>query len=369
MIKKVLIIFFIIIDLNSGSIENELGISVGVTSIKNSSGSKFDNYGISTSYELRRYVVMPRFDLDYTHISDFYDKSVNSLFKFSVNGIYEFENRTILTPYALAGIGYEHVASEIEDVFESHPFFQGGLGVSYRLRYGYSFNFEGKMVQILGGKNEDNEVIMNFGINIPIKKLIQREVVKKVKPKPKVIIKERTIIKKVPIIKVRDRIVIKEVNSCPKKIDRPDRDRDGIEDRIDQCPATPCGYIVDRYGCPIKVTLRINFAVNSSNIEFSSIPKIKRFAQYLLANRDSRVTIVGHTDSDGSSSDNMILSIDRARAVANKLLEFGVSPDRISAIGKGESMPIASNETEEGKRLNRRIEAILIYPNRDKRRF
>jgi OOP family OmpA-OmpF porin len=76
------------------------------------------------------------------------------------------------------------------------------------------------------------------------------------------------------------------------------------------------------------------------------------------------VIIQGHTDSSGDSYYNLILSEKRARAVANKLLELGISPSRITVIGKGESMPVASNNTEDGKRLNRRIETILIYPNK-----
>ncbi len=358
--KKLLSLFYILVFLNGSNIENELGISVGLTSINNKSGSEFKNYGMGVSYELRKYIVMPRFDLDYVKISDFSSNEVDSLFKASINGVYEFENKTTLLPYALAGIGYEHVSGEIKDVFESHPFIQGGVGVSYRFLQGYKIELEGKMLQILGGKNEDNEVIMNFGMSFP---LINRKIKSKKIIKPKVIIKRQIIIQRVPIIKEKIKIQ-KNLNRCPKKIDAPDKDRDGITDRVDQCPATPCGYIVDNYGCPIRVTLKINFAVNSSTIKLYSMAKIRKFAHYLLANKGSRVIIIGYTDSDGSNFDNLELSKRRARAVADKLLEFGVSATRISAMGRGESMPIASNSTEEGKRLNRRIEAILIYPKR-----
>jgi len=356
--RKVLIIFFILSYLNGADVENELGIDIGLTSIHNKSGSKFNNHGVGINYELRKYIVMPRFDLDYVKISDFSSDRVNNLFKVSINGVYEFENRTTILPYALAGIGYEHVSGEIKDVFESHPFFQGGLGVSYKFFEGYRVQLEGKMLQVLGGKNEDNEVIMNFGMSFPLRRVVYGA---KNRTSQKVIIKKETIIKEVPIVKYR---VKKEINRCPKKIDAPDMDRDGIADKLDQCPATPCGFIVDSYGCPVKVTLEINFGVNSSAIQPHSISKIKKFAQYLLVNRGSRVVIIGHTDSDGSTLNNLVLSKKRARAVANKLLEFGVSPSRITAIGRGESMPIASNSTEDGKRLNRRIEAILTYPNR-----
>ncbi|HHH51512.1 MAG TPA: OmpA family protein, partial [Campylobacterales bacterium] len=359
---------FLFNSLNAVSIENELGINMGVTSINNKSGPKFKNYGFGMNYQLNRYVVMPRFDLDYVKISDYADKSVKNLFRGSINGVYEFENRTQFNPYVIAGLGYEHVSSEIKDVFESHPFIQGGLGVNYSFMQGYKLRVESKMLQILNGNNENNEIMMNFGFSVPLKRIFYKP---QKTPKPKVIIRRQTIIKRVPIIKevkVPVRVPVRvnniDTNSCPKKIDGADIDRDGIADYIDQCPATPCGSTVDRYGCPIKMTLKINFAVNSSYIEDYSIPKIRNFANYLLSNRETKVVIVGHTDSDGSSASNLTLSRDRAYAVANKLIEFGVNNSRITAKGMGESMPIASNVTKEGKRLNRRIEAILIYPKR-----
>jgi len=75
------------------------------------------------------------------------------------------------------------------------------------------------------------------------------------------------------------------------------------------------------------------------------------------------VRVIGHTDSVGKDADNLALSIKRANAVVNKLLEMGVSQSRIKAEGKGERQPIVSNHTDEGKSQNRRIEIILSYPN------
>jgi len=351
--------------LDAKTIENELGINMGVTSINNDSSSKFNNYGIGINYQLDKYVVMPRFDLDYVKISDFSDNRVNSLFKGSINGVYEFANRLDLNPYILGGFGYEKVSGEIDNSFESHPFVQGGMGLRYKLKQGYKAQVEGKMVQILGGNNENNEVILNFGMSFPIRYTVlskkrNRPIYRKVIIRP-IIINRRVVTP--PRLKT---IIQKSFNNqeCPIKISLPDRDRDSVEDRFDQCPNTPCDFLVDSYGCPVKMTLRINFAVNSAIVDSYSIPKIDNFARFLLRNRGSRVIIQGHTDSSGSSIHNLILSERRARAVANRLLELGVSPSRITVIGKGESMPIASNSTEEGKRLNRRIEAILIYPKK-----
>ena len=121
--------------------------------------------------------------------------------------------------------------------------------------------------------------------------------------------------------------------------------------------------MVDSYGCPVKLTLRINFSIGSAHIEENSTHKIENFATFLLRNRGSMVRVIGHTDSVGKDADNLALSIKRANAVVNKLLEMGVSPSRIKAEGKGERQPIVSNDTDEGKSQNRRIEIILSYPN------
>jgi len=74
----------------------------------------------------------------------------------------------------------------------------------------------------------------------------------------------------------------------------------------------------------------------------------------------AKYEISGHTDSDGSVSDNMKLSKDRAVAVMNYLIEKGISSDRLIAKGYGESIPISDNETEEGRADNRRTEVKLL---------
>jgi outer membrane protein OmpA-like peptidoglycan-associated protein len=77
---------------------------------------------------------------------------------------------------------------------------------------------------------------------------------------------------------------------------------------------------------------------------------------------ESTIQIVGHTDSDGDAGSNQQLSERRANAVADVLLNQGVPFQRIQTFGRGESQPIASNFTPEGKAQNRRVE-IVILPN------
>ena len=87
--------------------------------------------------------------------------------------------------------------------------------------------------------------------------------------------------------------------------------------------------------------------------------KLNQVADVLLAERDAMMTVEGHTDSQGSDTSNMTLSQKRADAVREHLVSQGIAPDRIKAVGKGESMPIASNDNAEGRANNRRVEIVV----------
>jgi len=99
------------------------------------------------------------------------------------------------------------------------------------------------------------------------------------------------------------------------------------------------------------------FKSNSSIIEDSSFESLDKLSE-LLKSGDKSLELVGHTDNVGSSSYNQTLSENRANAVKQYLIDKGVT-NEISAIGKGESSPIQSNDTAEGREANRRVEFIL----------
>jgi outer membrane protein OmpA-like peptidoglycan-associated protein len=75
---------------------------------------------------------------------------------------------------------------------------------------------------------------------------------------------------------------------------------------------------------------------------------------------NSRVEVIGHTDSDGPASYNMQLSQRRADSVGALLRQAGVAPGRIVTIGRGEDQPVADNLTEAGRQQNRRVEVLII---------
>ncbi|MEY3501190.1 MAG: hypothetical protein RL308_2863, partial [Bacteroidota bacterium] len=88
----------------------------------------------------------------------------------------------------------------------------------------------------------------------------------------------------------------------------------------------------------------------------TTIASLDAMREILRNYPNAKFSIEGHTDSDGSDVFNQKLSEDRANAVRNALIEKGVKPENLVAVGFGETKPIASNKTKEGKAQNRRTE-------------
>lgn len=102
------------------------------------------------------------------------------------------------------------------------------------------------------------------------------------------------------------------------------------------------------------------FATGSSELDTGRFESLAVLAAYLKANPRARITLVGHTDAEGSLAANIALSERRARSVAERLIaEFGVSAAQLSSDGVGYLAPRATNLTDEGRRRNRRVEAML----------
>lgn len=113
----------------------------------------------------------------------------------------------------------------------------------------------------------------------------------------------------------------------------------------------------------IKVTMTSTtaFDTNSYSIKSGFYPTLNKIANTLTKYPKTTLAISGHTDNQGSDAINKPLSENRAMAVSNYLAGKGVIPERMSAVGRGRFEPRATNTTEEGRRLNRRVE-ILIAP-------
>lgn len=127
------------------------------------------------------------------------------------------------------------------------------------------------------------------------------------------------------------------------------------------------GLTVEMKNGQVYVSLenRLLFASGSWTVQQEGRNALNELAQVLAENEDIKIMVEGHTDDDayrgsGQVSDNWDLSVMRATSVVKILQEnTGVAPQRITAAGRGEYMPVADNETAEGKAKNRRIEVIL----------
>lgn len=187
-----------------------------------------------------------------------------------------------------------------------------------------------------------------------------------------------------------------------------DSDGDGVANRLDQCPNTPQGALVDPKGCPLdsdgdgipdyqdkcpavpapgtgdgcpppvavkpaqaeapravapeaprKLMLEgVNFDSDSATLRPESLAILDHAAATLKEWGEAKVEVAGHTDSTHSDAYNLSLSQRRAEAVRAYLIEQGVAAERLTARGYGESSPVADNTTAEGRFKNRRVELI-----------
>jgi outer membrane protein OmpA-like peptidoglycan-associated protein len=103
----------------------------------------------------------------------------------------------------------------------------------------------------------------------------------------------------------------------------------------------------------------IHFEYDKAILKSSSFAELNKLLIYLLKNPNHTLDIFGHTDHDGSEIYNLQLSQARAEAVAKFLIQKGISVQRLSFKGFGESQPIAKNTSENGKQLNRRVEFLI----------
>ena len=123
--------------------------------------------------------------------------------------------------------------------------------------------------------------------------------------------------------------------------------------------------LITNTGNELIVTLPqdILFDTDSAALRADLQADIRALGRNLNQYPNTRVQVIGHTDSQGSAAYNQDLSERRARAVTNILLQQGVAGNRVIPIGRGESQPVASNNTTEGRRQNRRVE-VIITPTR-----
>ncbi|MDD0967317.1 MULTISPECIES: OmpA family protein [Pseudomonas] len=156
-----------------------------------------------------------------------------------------------------------------------------------------------------------------------------------------------------------------------------DEDDDGVFDRRDRCPDTPANTPVDHRGCPLPqypatekpaepapqtevITLNdagnVLFDFDKSDLKPAAKSQLDTLMDKLRNADVVSIKVIGHTDSKGSDAYNQALSERRASSVAEYLLSQGLAPSKLTSEGRGESEPVADNNTDEGRAQNRRVE-------------
>jgi OmpA-OmpF porin, OOP family len=155
---------------------------------------------------------------------------------------------------------------------------------------------------------------------------------------------------------------LKLYNGCP------DTDNDGLDDSRDKCPNTYGTVAMN--GCPeiamedkrtLDVAMRaVQFETGKAALKAESFTILNQIASIMTRYPDYNISITGHTDSQGDDNANRELSEKRAKACYEYLITEGVDVDRLQYNGLGETKPISSNDTANGRSLNRRVEFNLV---------
>jgi OOP family OmpA-OmpF porin len=150
-----------------------------------------------------------------------------------------------------------------------------------------------------------------------------------------------------------------------------DLDGDGVPDVSDQCPGTVAGAKVEPDGCVRKAQVvvlpNIEFAYEKADLTAAGREVLETVVRFMNDQPEITLDVWGHTDWKGAELYNLRLSERRAAAVMKFLVEQGIAESRLKSVGFGESRPLASNETDEGRERNRRVELNIRAPREGSR--
>lgn len=269
---------------------------------------------------------------------------------------YAFGQRSEFTPFLIVGGGgvYNDVTGTAND--ELTPYLNIGLGFTKSI-FGFdNLRLRGEVRAIYDDFREGQT---DFRAGLGLEMGLGTPPVKE----PEVVVREvqvpveKIVIQEVPV----ERIVIKEVPApAPEVVPvSVDDDGDGVINERDKCPNTLKGARVDGNGCVVEQTLTIRditFETDSARLTANAQRLMENVVSFLRSDPSARISISGHTDSVASDAYNMKLSRNRASEVRDYLVGYGIDGSRLDSAGYGESRPVATNDTAEGRELNRRVE-------------
>ncbi len=256
-----------------------------------------------------------------------------------VDFVAQFGDRESPTPYLLFGGGVVRNDVTPDSLDDTSPFLNLGAGIVGPLQTRWlRYRAETRLMQN-EYLDDRTDVRVSLGLEVVLGNFPPEPVPPPPPPPPPV-----------------ERIV--EVPVPPR-----DTDGDGVPDSHDRCPDTLRGVRVDGFGCAIKaqtVELRdVTFEFNSSALTLNGRSVLEPAVKFLINQPQLKAEIAGHTDSVGSDAYNLKLSRQRAEAVRSHLISRGVAAGQLTAVGYGEARPVASNDTDEGRARNRRVELSI----------
>jgi OOP family OmpA-OmpF porin len=287
-----------------------------------------------------------------------------------------FTSDGMVEPFLIGGAGYDvDIFRKREGGTEYSPYADVGAGIMARITRHLALRAEGRYYALFNTpKNDSDNFLGDWRINLGVQYAFGTIIPSTA---PKVAAVSRPVPEAPLAIGDNDSDgdgVPDSVDMCPNTppgtvVDAKgcavsvDSDGDGVPDAIDQCPGTPKGFKVDAVGCIVEQTLvlpSINFEFGSDRLTLEAKTTLDEVATSLGTQPDLQLEIAGHTDSLGPAGYNLKLSQKRAAAVKDYLVSHGVTAMRLKSEGFGEFNPIATNETEEGRAKNRRVEFKVL---------
>jgi OOP family OmpA-OmpF porin len=273
--------------------------------------------------------------------------------KYGFNALYYFMPESRLQPYLVMGAG--------NGEYESDNDTQLNLGAGARFFVTKALSVNGELIASHSTDDDYDDGLVSLGVAYTFGGKDEK------KPEPAPV----AAVVAAPLDSDGDGVVDPN-DKCPGtpagvKVDATgcelDSDADGVVDSKDACPGTPAGTAVDETGCRFQkesVELQIQFPTNSAEIAEQYQSEIKKLADFLVKYPAVAINIEGHTDAQGSNEFNKQLSQKRAESVKAQLVtRYGINANRINPIGFGEEKPVASNDTAEGRKQNRRVVAVI----------
>ncbi|VAW33389.1 OmpA family protein [hydrothermal vent metagenome] len=278
---------------------------------------------------------------------------------------YHFGENMGFTPFVGLGLGYMHVDqsnfnSERQALGSIVGGFSKSLSENLKLRTELRYRLENSD-DTHSGEDTFADVLFNAGLSFAMGEAPRQET-------------QTTLVEKAPQLDSDNDGVSDANDRCPNspagaRVDSTgctivdgDDDRDGVPNSQDACPNSPAGAVVGRDGCEVKVVIElqgVHFDTDKSTLKPESIAILNAAVKTLGEHGSIRVEVAGHTDSRASDAYNQSLSQRRAKVVYDYLSGHGIANDRMTWKGYGESQPIATNDTAEGRAQNRRTELIV----------